>query len=95
MGDLSPHRVIYNGDSLLPGAREGLYLREREGKEYLFLTNNSQRTREELQQKLHRLGADVDAMCFYTASLATASFLASQEPGGSWRKASSRTCTPL
>ena len=75
--------VIYHGDSLLRGARDFLDWLKREGKQYLFLTNNSQRTREELQQKLHRLGADVDAMCFYTASLATASFLASQEPGGS------------
>ena len=75
--------VIYHGDALLPGAREFLAWLEHEGKQYLFLTNNSQRTREELQKKLHRLGAEVDAMCFYTAALATASFLASQEPGGS------------
>jgi NagD protein len=75
--------VIYHGESLLSGAREFLNWLEQEGKRYLFLTNNSQRTREELKHKLHRLGVEVDAMCFYTTSLATASFLASQEPGGS------------
>ena len=75
--------VIYHGDALLPGAQEFLDWLEAEKKEYLFLTNNSQRTREELQQKLHRLGVDLDAMRFYTAALATASFLASQHPGGS------------
>ncbi|SEM11172.1 NagD protein [Syntrophus gentianae] len=75
--------VIYHGESLLPGACEFLSWLEQEGKQYLFLTNNSQRTREELQYRLRKLGAEVDAMHFYTASLATASFLASQEPGGS------------
>jgi len=75
--------VIYHGDALLEGAREFLEWLEAENKEYLFLTNNSQRTREELQQKLRRLGLEMDAMRFYTAALSTASFLASQQPGGS------------
>jgi NagD protein len=75
--------VIYRGESLLPGAREFVNWLKEEGKEYLFLTQNSQRTREELQHKLSRLGIETDAMNFYTASLATASFLASQCPGGS------------
>ena len=75
--------VIYHGDSLLPRAHEFVDWLEAENKDYLFLTNNSQRTREELQHKLHRLGIEVDAMRFYTAALATASFLASQCPSGS------------
>jgi len=75
--------VIYRGESLLPGAREFVFWLEQQGKEYLFLTQNSQRTREELQQRLTRLGIDTDAMNFYTASLNTASFLAAQCPGGS------------
>ena len=75
--------VIYRGESLLPGAREFVDWMESEHKEYLFLTQNSQRTREELQHKLRRLGIETDAMNFYTAALATASFLASQCPGGS------------
>ena len=74
--------VIYKGDSLLPGAREFVDWLEAENKDYLFLTNNSQRTREELEQKLKRLGLEIDAMRFYTAALATASFLASQYPNG-------------
>lgn len=73
--------VIYHGDSLLPHAAEFVAWLEAENKEYLFLTNNSQRTREELQLKLRRLGIEVEAMRFYTAALATASFLASQSPG--------------
>ena len=75
--------VIYHGDALLPKALEFANWLEAENKDYLFLTNNSQRSREELQHKLRRLGIEVDAIRFYTAALATASFLASQCPGGS------------
>jgi NagD protein len=74
--------VIYRGDQLLPGAREFVDWLKAEGKEFLFLTQNSQRTREELQQRLLRMGIETDPMNFYTASLATASFIAAQTPGG-------------
>ncbi|MBN1101809.1 MAG: HAD family hydrolase [Deltaproteobacteria bacterium] len=75
--------VIYRGDLLLPGAAEFVGWLEKESKEFLFLTNNSQRSREELAQKLKRMGLDVDPIHFYTTALATASFLAHQQPGGS------------
>ena len=75
--------VIYHGNTLLQGAHDFVDWLKAENKNFIFLTNNSQITREELQQRLHRLGVDVDAMHFYTAALATASFLASQCPGGS------------
>jgi NagD protein len=75
--------VIYQGDSLLPGAPEFVAWLKAENKEFLFLTNNSQKSREELAQKLKRLGIDVDPIHFYTTALATASFLAHQHPGGS------------
>lgn len=48
------------------------------GKHFLFLTNNSQKSPEELSQKLKRMGLDVSAEHFHTAALATASFLKSQ-----------------
>ncbi|MBW1801134.1 MAG: HAD family hydrolase [Deltaproteobacteria bacterium] len=75
--------VIYHGNSLLPGAREFVEWLKANEKEFLFLTNNSQKSREELAQKLKRLGIDVDPLHFYTTALATASFLAHQHPGGS------------
>lgn len=75
--------VIYHGTKLLPGGGEFVEWLQNEGKEFLFLTNNSQRTRRELQQKFARLGIEVDAIYFYTAALATASFLAGQCPNGS------------
>jgi NagD protein len=74
--------VIYHGDALLPGASEFVDWLKKEEKSFLFLTNNSQRSRRELHQKILRLGLDVDPVYFYTTALATASFLATQRPGG-------------
>ena len=75
--------VIYHGNQLLRGSMEFVEYLEREGKSYLFLTNSSERSPLELSQKLDRLGIRVNPEHFYTSALATASFLASQRPGGS------------
>ncbi len=75
--------VIYHGNRLLPGAKELVDWFRREGKSFLFLTNSSERSPRELQQKLSRLGLDVKEDHFYTSALATAAFLAKQQPGAS------------
>jgi NagD protein len=75
--------VIYHGNRLLKGALEFVEWLSANGKGYLFLTNSSERSPLELAQKLSRLGIMVDPEHFYTSALATASFLASQRPGGS------------
>jgi len=75
--------VIYHGNILLPGVTTFLKWLEETGKSYLFLTNSSQRTQKELQEKLQRLGINVGEEHFYTSALATAGFLASQKPNGS------------
>ena len=75
--------VIYHGNLLLPGAREFVNWLEDNGKEYIFLTNSSERSQKELKQKLNRLGLDVGEQHFYTSALATASYLKSDCPGGS------------
>jgi NagD protein len=75
--------VIYHGNILLPGVTTFLKWLEETGKCYLFLTNSSQRTQKELQEKLQRLGINVGEQHFYTSALATAGFLASQKPNGS------------
>lgn len=75
--------VIYHGSKLLEGVHEFLGWIEREKKEFLFLTNSSERSPKELSQKLARLGLNIDPSHFYTSALATASFLSSQCPGGS------------
>ncbi|KAF1804731.1 HAD-like domain-containing protein [Mucor lusitanicus] len=74
--------VIYHGANLLPGAKELVQFLQDNNKKYLFLTNNSAPTPQELQQKLHRLGIDVGAEHFFTCGQATALFLESQMPSG-------------
>lgn len=73
--------VIYHGNRLLPGVKEFLEWLRANNKQFLFLTNSGQYTPKELQQKLARMGLDVDETHFYTSALATAHFLKSQAPG--------------
>jgi NagD protein len=75
--------VIYHGNRLLPGVNDFLKWLEESQKKYLFLTNSSERTPKELQEKLKRLGITVGEDHFYTSALGTAGFLASQNPNGS------------
>lgn len=73
--------VIYHGNRLLPGVKEFVQWLTDNHKHYLFLTNSGQYTPKELQQKLARMGLDVDESHFYTSALATAHFLDNQSPG--------------
>ena len=75
--------VIYHGNMLLPGVKEFVSWLDRSQKKYVFLTNSSERTPKELQEKLMRLGVEVERNVFYTSALATAMFLNSQKPKGS------------
>lgn len=75
--------VIYREDFLLEGTAEFVEWLQKENKKFLFLTNSSERTPLEFQQKLARLGINVDKENFYTSAQATASFLAKQCPKGS------------
>jgi NagD protein len=74
--------VIYHGPKLLPGVKEFVAWLKANDKKFLFLTNSSERSPRELEQKLSRMGIDVDASHYMTSALATASFLSSQCPGG-------------
>ncbi|KAI9599301.1 HAD-superfamily hydrolase, subfamily IIA [Syncephalis fuscata] len=74
--------VVYHGNNLLPGAKEFVDWCNREGKQFLFLTNNSAVTPRELQMKMRRLGVEVPEERFYTSAIATAKFLRSQKPNG-------------
>lgn len=73
--------VLYHGNNVLPGAKKFVDWLRKEKKEFLFLTNSSERSPIELSQKLARLGIEVAAEHFYTSALATASFVAWQSPG--------------
>lgn len=73
--------VLYHGNDLLPGTKRFVDWLHRENKNFLFLTNSSQRSPKELRQKLQRMGLDVEEEHFYTSALSTAEFLRNQDPG--------------
>lgn len=73
--------VIYHGNRILPGVKEFIDWLHKEKKEFLFLTNASERSPKELRQKMARMGMDIGEEHFYTSALATAKFLHSQAPG--------------
>lgn len=75
--------VIYHGNTLLPGVTQFVEWMYNTGKQFLFLTNSSERAPRELSTKLARMGLEVDESHFYTSALATAAFLKNQCPGGS------------
>ena len=74
--------VIYRGNHLIEGTKEFLSFLKSEGIPYLFLTNNSQRTRRDITMKLHRLGIEATVEQVFTCAVATARFLADQKPNG-------------
>ncbi len=74
--------VIYRGSQLIPGADRFIQLLRKKNIPYLFLTNNSQRTRRDIATKLQRMGIDTDAAHIFTCAVATARFLAMQKPNG-------------
>jgi HAD superfamily hydrolase (TIGR01457 family) len=73
--------TFYLGDRLLPGAFELIDLLKQRGIQFLFLTNNSSRTRKEYADKIRRFGLDLSEQAIFTSGEATAIFLAKQKPG--------------
>lgn len=74
--------VIYRGPHLIPGANRFINTLLDRDIPFLFLTNNSQRTRRDVATKLDRLGIPVGEEHVFTCAMATARFLAWQKPGG-------------
>jgi ribonucleotide monophosphatase NagD (HAD superfamily) len=62
--------VIYRGGQLIPGADRFIHDLRAAHIPFLFLTNNSQRTRRDVATKLRRLGLEVEGglACVNTAS---------------------------
>jgi len=75
--------VIYGGDRLIPGA--DIFINELFEKDipFMFMTNNSQRSRLETVRKLKKLGINVEVTHVYTSAMATGTFMARQIPKGS------------
>ena len=74
--------VIYRGSEPILGAVDFINTLERKDVPFMFLTNNSQRTRRDISIKLRRMGFHVDDRHVYTCAMATARFLAEQKPNG-------------
>ncbi len=74
--------VLYRGSELIPGADDFIAQLRQRRIPFLFLTNNSQRTRRDVVAKLARMGIDVEEEHVFTCAMATARFLAQQKPGG-------------
>lgn len=74
--------VIYRGRELISGADTFINNLRETGTPFLFLTNNSQRTRRDVATRLERMGIDVEEENIFTCSMATARFLAQQKPRG-------------
>ncbi len=75
--------VLVHENHPLPGAQELIAQWNRDGTEYLVLTNNSIYTPRDLVARLRASGLDVPENRIWTSALATADFLASQKPAGS------------
>jgi len=74
--------VIYRGSELIPGADRFIKALQRDGIPFLFLTNNSQRTRRDVMTKLDRMGIQVVEDNIFTCAMATARYLAKHKPNG-------------
>ncbi|QDU79085.1 putative hydrolase YutF [Polystyrenella longa] len=74
--------VLYRGSKLIPGADHFVKQLLARDIPFMFLTNNSQRTRRDMVAKLGRMGIQVEEKHIFTCAMATARFLAHQKPGG-------------
>ena len=74
--------VIYRGSEPVPGAIDFIKRLLSEQIPFLFLTNNSQRTRRDVAKKLERLGIPATEDHVFTCAMATARYLARRRPGG-------------
>ena len=74
--------VIYVGDEMIQGADTFIAYLLKNDIPFIFMTNNSQRTRLEVVRKLRKLGIDVTEDHVYTSAIATGKFLADQAPKG-------------
>ena len=74
--------VMYGGDTMIPEADTFISRLVKDNIPFMFMTNNSQRTRLEAVRKLNRLGIKVTEGHIYNSAMATVKFLASQIPEG-------------
>jgi len=67
--------TFYLGEALLPGALEFVDVFRRQGRDFLFLTNNSSRSQDDYAAKITRLGLPVGREKIFTSGEATARYM--------------------
>lgn len=73
--------TIYLGNKLLPGAKEFILECQKREIPYLFLTNNSSKSRKDYYYKLNTLGIPVRLEDIYTSGTATIDYLKKRPQG--------------
>ena len=68
--------TLYLGEKVVEGAREAVSALERQGFRIFYFTNNSGKTRQQIVDKLNRLGFKADMWNTYCASYAVSAYLA-------------------
>ncbi|WP_046175622.1 TIGR01457 family HAD-type hydrolase [Domibacillus indicus] len=75
--------TMYAGTQVIPGAAEFIDRLNAAGLPYLFVTNNSSRTPEQVADKLVKMGIHTTPENVFTTSRATAQFIREEKPGAS------------
>ncbi len=75
--------TMYAGTHIIPGAPEFIDRLNASGIPYLFVTNNSSRTPEQVAEKLVKMGIHTTPENVFTTSRATAQFIYDEKPGAS------------
>jgi 4-nitrophenyl phosphatase len=73
--------TLYNGDQPIPHAAPFMEWLDEMRYPYLFVTNNSSRTPEQVARHLHKVGIQVDPSTVFTSSLAACLYLNDQSRG--------------
>jgi NagD protein len=73
--------TIYNEDTLIPGASEFFDLLNEQGKDYVFMTNNSSKGKTSYVEKLNRLGIKATERNICSSVNATVMYLNEHKPG--------------
>ncbi len=76
--------VVYRGNELIPGADAFIRALRAADVPFLFLTNNSQRTRRDVVTKLARLGIEVEEDHVFTSAVATARRVTPAQATNAW-----------
>lgn len=75
--------TFYLGNTLIEGAREFLETLNAQGKQFIFLTNNSSKNSREYQKKLENMGCRVKKDRVFTSGEATTLYIKKEKPGAS------------